>query len=262
MLKEITEQEVSPSVQDYDIVVENRDTRVYFGLKASEYDLKSLVEKMRVLRERFLKSSLNVLIIIDSCHSITPSFLFHEIAHKRFFPNDDLDVYSYYYDFRRASSLSHSLEIELLLQQILDQMWASDAAYIVRPVFNPIDRYYVNHCLSVPCPYEPPPRAIENQNRAKPPQTHYQALAEQLAGFISHLQYLIALLKKIVAELIRLQYLAYQAHNRISSSPTPQKKEPPVGGVKIGGKQHEFFRHVAEILYLKPIFMLNQAAVP
>jgi hypothetical protein len=87
-------------------------------------------------------------------------------------------------------------------------------------------------------------------------------ILEDINTLMVEIRWLLALLKKLIVAWIRLQVVAYQIHNKISRSPTPQKKEPPTGGVKIGGKQHDIFRHVTEVLYLKPIFILNQAAVP
>lgn len=74
------------------------------------------------------------------------------------------------------------------------------------------------------------------------------------------LSQLLAFLKNLIIVWLRLQSIAYQIHNRTSHSPTSQKKEPPIGGVKIGGKQHDYSRHVAEILYLEPTFRMKQAA--
>jgi len=46
--------------------------------------------------------------------------------------------------------------------------------------------------------------------------------------------------RKLMSLIIRLQYIARETHNRVSESPTPIKKEPPIGGIKVGGKQHAF----------------------
>jgi hypothetical protein len=50
--------------------------------------------------------------------------------------------------------------------------------------------------------------------------------------------------------------IALQILYNISSSPTPRKNEPPVGGVKVGRKQHDGERHVAKKLYPKQILKL------
>lgn len=76
-------------------------------------------------------------------------------------------------------------------------------------------------------------------------------LVEQVVEYILAVNYFIAFLRRSKAEVIRFQFLSLLIHNRLSRSPTPQKKEPPVGGVKIGGEQHEFLRHVAGTLYPK-----------
>lgn len=86
------------------------------------------------------------------------------------------------------------------------------------------------------------------------------SLLAQLATYALGLKYFISVLKRCIAETLRFLFLAHQTRNRVSRNPTPQKKEPPVGGVKIGGEQHAFSRHVAEILYLKQTFTFKQAA--
>jgi hypothetical protein len=78
-----------------------------------------------------------------------------------------------------------------------------------------------------------------------------QILWQQLAQYNLALAYSISVLRRRNAQTIRLQYIANQAHNRVSRSPAPQKKEPPVGGVKVGGEQYNFSRYVATMLYLK-----------
>lgn len=70
--------------------------------------------------------------------------------------------------------------------------------------------------------------------------------------------YFLAYLKKLIVNLIRLQYIAYEILNRLSASPTPQKKEPPIGGVKVGGKRLSSAM-LPRILYTKPIFILEHA---
>lgn len=85
-------------------------------------------------------------------------------------------------------------------------------------------------------------------------------ILEDISTLAIEIRHLLAFLKKLIIAWLRLQFIAYQIHNRTSHSPTSQKKEPPIGGVKIGGKQHDYSRHVAEILYLEPIFRLKQAA--
>ena len=76
----------------------------------------------------------------------------------------------------------------------------------------------------------------------------YESFMEQALDGILRLT---ALLKKLTAVAIRLQHIANAIHNRISRNPTPYKKEPPIGGVKVGGKQHHNHRHVARTLYLR-----------
>lgn len=79
----------------------------------------------------------------------------------------------------------------------------------------------------------------------------YPTFWQKLIEYSEALTYYISLLKRKNREAVRMQYIANQAHNRVSRSPTPQKKEPPVGGVKVGGEQHNFSRYVATMLYLK-----------
>jgi hypothetical protein len=87
-----------------------------------------------------------------------------------------------------------------------------------------------------------------------------QPWLEQIVHYIlSNFIRFIAFLKKRTIEAIRLQYIAHYIHNRISRSPSPQKKEPPIGGVKIGGEQLDFFRHAAKILYHKQLLKLSTA---
>jgi len=74
---------------------------------------------------------------------------------------------------------------------------------------------------------------------------------EQLICYILAFKRLLSQLKKLTIEAIQLQYIANTIHNRISRSPSPYKKEPPIGGVKVGGKQHHNHRHVARTLYLR-----------
>lgn len=78
----------------------------------------------------------------------------------------------------------------------------------------------------------------------------YESLIEHvLVGILR----LTTLLKKLTAAEIRLQYIANAIRNRISRSPTPYKKEPPIGGVKVGGEQTG--SHVAGVLY--PLLFLT-----
>jgi hypothetical protein len=51
-------------------------------------------------------------------------------------------------------------------------------------------------------------------------------------------------LRRLIHLFISLQFIAREIHNRISKSPTPFKKEPPIGGIKVGGK-HSIHRHAA-----------------
>src|SRR5216683_307418 len=199
--------------------------------------------------------------------SSTPILVYkavHEFSHWLFLV-DCLDEQSYYDRhyrrnyYRLASRLSYSPHLEMHLQEALSQTGNTESQNIQRNDFDIFGIYHNINWDDCCCA-----ESIIVVDCFKVPQTHHQPLADQ---FISYLLYSIAccfigLLKKLTAEAKRLQYLAHQVCNRISRSPTPQKTEPPVGGVKIGGKQHDFFRHVAEILYLKPIFILNQAAVP
>lgn len=79
--------------------------------------------------------------------------------------------------------------------------------------------------------------------------------------FINYLNEMIALLGRVLLLLVifsfsllekliqRFLAISLQILNRVSRSPSPQKKEPPVGGVKVGGKQYDAHGHVAEILY-------------
>jgi hypothetical protein len=76
-----------------------------------------------------------------------------------------------------------------------------------------------------------------------------EKLIEKLIHYILELTYLILLFQKLTVEAIRLQYIANAIRNRIFCSPTPYKKEPPIGGVKVGGEQHHNHRHVARTLY-------------
>lgn len=87
--------------------------------------------------------------------------------------------------------------------------------------------------------------------------------------YITYLSETIALLGRILFLVIcsfslferliqRFLAISLQILNRVSRSPSPQKKEPPVGGVKVGGKQYDVRRHVAGILYLNQ--KLNFAA--
>ena len=84
-------------------------------------------------------------------------------------------------------------------------------------------------------------------------------LLKQIAISIVQFKHLIAFLKKRAVEAVRLQYIACCIHNRLSRSPSPQKKEPPVGGVKIGGPQLDYLRHAAGILYHKHLLKLSTA---
>ena len=45
-------------------------------------------------------------------------------------------------------------------------------------------------------------------------------------------------IRKLLNFIRRLQYIAREIRNRISESPTPIQKEPPIGGVKVGGEQY------------------------
>ena len=86
----------------------------------------------------------------------------------------------------------------------------------------------------------------------------YESFIEQALDGILRLT---ALLKKLTAVAIRLQHIANAIHNRISRNPTPYKKEPPIGGVKVGGKQYRNHRHVARTLYLRQPFFSNDVIV-
>lgn len=83
--------------------------------------------------------------------------------------------------------------------------------------------------------------------------------AHELSAYEFKFRRLIAFLKKKAIEAIRLQYIAQRIRNRVSSSPSPQKKEPPIGGVKIGGEQPDYSRHAAGILYHKHLLKLSTA---
>jgi hypothetical protein len=74
----------------------------------------------------------------------------------------------------------------------------------------------------------------------------------RLITYISHLLLIVAFYIVLVKKLLqRFLAIALQILNRISRSPTPQKKEPVIGGVKVGGKHPGNHRHVAGTLYLK-----------
>src|SRR5260221_1202811 len=62
----------------------------------------------------------------------------------------------------------------------------------------------------------------------------YSPLLKQAAALISRIKKFLALVKKITVATKRLLHVAFNIHNKVSRSPTLQKKEPPVGGVKIG----------------------------
>jgi hypothetical protein len=93
----------------------------------------------------------------------------------------------------------------------------------------------------------------------------YQIVLKRYESFIEHaldgILRLTALLKKLTAAAIRLQYIANAINNRISRNPTPYKKEPPIGGVKVGGEQYRNHRHVARTLYLRQPFFSNDVIV-
>lgn len=62
-------------------------------------------------------------------------------------------------------------------------------------------------------------------------------LLVNIGNKIKTLKKCLKYLRKSKSLLIRLQYIARETHNRISESPAPIKKEPPIGGVKVGGEQ-------------------------
>lgn len=61
-------------------------------------------------------------------------------------------------------------------------------------------------------------------------------LTAQFVYLLFLISFSISLVKKLIQ---RFLVIALQILNRVSRSPTPQKKEPPVGGVKVGGKQYD-----------------------
>lgn len=61
-----------------------------------------------------------------------------------------------------------------------------------------------------------------------------QAYLYSIAIFV--LKRCTAKLRKFVIAQRRLQYLAAEIHNRVARSPSPFRREPPVGGIKVGGE--------------------------
>ncbi|HZR40312.1 MAG TPA: hypothetical protein VFB12_09370 [Ktedonobacteraceae bacterium] len=61
-----------------------------------------------------------------------------------------------------------------------------------------------------------------------------QAYLYSVAIFV--LKRCTAKLRRFVIAQRRLQYLAAEIHNRVARSPSPFRREPPVGGIKVGGE--------------------------
>jgi hypothetical protein len=126
-----------------------------------------------------------------------------------------------------------------------------------------INSFIVTYVYSYSAFYKCAVKAIDNIFKMQPLlNIHAKIIVEDIYSLACQIWNLLSFLTKLLVALIRLQVIAYQIRSRTSRSPTPQKKEPPVGGVKTGGKQHDISRHVAKILYPEPIFILNQAAMP
>ncbi len=110
----------------------------------------------------------------------------------------------------------------------------------------------VDHKTIIPNYQESKPILWRNKLNevTSPYMNKYQRALEEFLSFILSC---LTFLKKLI---LRLQYISNQIQDRIARSPTSQKKEPPVGGVKIGGEQHGRTSHVARRLYRQKNFIL------
>lgn len=65
-------------------------------------------------------------------------------------------------------------------------------------------------------------------------------LLEDYFYFIAAIYFLLLLLiSRASLLLLKYKYIEYQARNQISKSQSPQKSQPLIGGVKVGGKQYD-----------------------
>jgi hypothetical protein len=168
----------------------------------------------------------------------------HEYAHQLIGRGQRLFIsFDGYYDnlsnFKLANQISYCPYLENRLLQIFEQLGIQDTQSIERTnteVFYGLSRnVFLDNCCvdrideAIQALY----KALYLKERAN---TLLSKLVEQIVEYILEINYFIAFLRKLTAEAIRFQFLAFLIHSRLSRSPTPQKKEPPVGGVKIGGK--------------------------
>ncbi len=222
------------------------------GTKLKSLLYKQITRYYNVSVPRSILSFSSTIWDIDFVISYVPKFtLYHEFAHACLFykkskPNNIIlaKINGYCFnrrDFRIASRLSFS---PLSLLENLSELGI--------PIYQ----------FNTYCCYDDDWTDIPDEDYCQISLKYSEIPIERFLSYLVDIVHYISLLKKLTVAAIQLQYITNAIRNRISRSPNPYKKEPPIGGVKIGGKQHDIFRHVAEILYLKPIFILNQAAVP
>src|SRR5260370_11682297 len=182
----------------------------------------------------------------------------HEFAHYLFWDTDDglsfqLNDYSFNHrQFRLASRYSYSPQLELHFQQKLEELEELGISVIpnIRKTVSEIP-FGINSSIVLNINYcESFDELIENCKISIILISRSSIIASYLY-IITYVASLIADIKKLTISAIRMQFIANYIHNKISSSPTFFKKEPPIGGVKVGGKQHEDYSHVAEKLYLE-----------
>ncbi len=144
-----------------------------------------------------------------------------------------IDTNFYHRNFLPDNRIIYSRDLKLHLQAKLSELGIP---------FNPIDEIIDNEDLFISN------HTIYSYNSSNEEQIYakiygqlclknYTALIEELAQCVIRLWQHITTLRRLISEAIRLQFISNYSRNRISRNPNPQKKEPPIGGVKIGGEQ-------------------------
>jgi hypothetical protein len=176
--------------------------------------------------------------------------------------NDYFDgYYDTFYNFKLANQISARSYIENQLLQIFEHLGIQNTiSFAIKNTNTPAINGLFPFFFGDDCCLERSNEAIQVLYKAlflkESDGPSLSELVEQVVEFVLEVKDFIALLKRIAAEIIRFQFLSLLIHNRLSRNPTPQKKEPPVGGVKIGGEQYGRRSHVARKLYQQKNFIL------